>query len=209
MTADELVLYTHPMSRGRVARWALEETGLPYRTEYLEYGTTMKSPEYLAINPMGKVPALRHGDTVVTENAAIAMYLADLVPDKGLAPPVGSPERGSYYRWISFMGPLEQAMMAKFAGSAPPPMSAGFGAPGDTVDVLKAAIGIRDHLVGDRFTMADLLVAAYVGWYLQFKLLEPRDNLIRYAQLHRARPAAVRADTIDEAELARIKAAQD
>ena len=88
-------------------------------------------------------------------------------------------------------------------------MSAGFGAPGDTVDVLEAAIGIRGHLVGDRFTMADLLAAAYIGWYLQFKLLEPRDNLIRYAQLHRARPAAVRADTIDEAELARIKAAQD
>ena len=95
MTAP-LTFYTHPMSRGRVARWMLEETGLPYDTVLLEYGTTMKAPEYLAINPMGKVPALKHGDTVVTEQAAICMYLADLVPEKKLAPPVDSPARGSY-----------------------------------------------------------------------------------------------------------------
>ena len=117
MTAP-LTFYTHPMSRGRVARWMLEETGLSYDTVLLEYGTTMKAPEYLAINPMGKVPALKHGDTVITEQAAICMYLADLVPEKQLAPPVGSFERGSYYRWISFMAPLEQLMVAKASGAA-------------------------------------------------------------------------------------------
>src|SRR5690242_1534290 len=76
LMTDELVLYTHPMSRGRIARWMLEEVGQPYRTELLDFGTTMKAPEYLAINPMGKVPALRHGDTIVTEAAAICAYLA-------------------------------------------------------------------------------------------------------------------------------------
>ncbi|PZO66245.1 MAG: glutathione S-transferase [Pseudoxanthomonas suwonensis] len=202
MSTQALIFYTHPHSRGRVARWALEETGLRYTTEYLEYGTTMKAPEYLAINPMGKVPALKHGDVVVTENAAIAMYLADLVPDKQLAPPVGSPERGSYYRWISFMGPLEQAMMAKAAGAHYEAMQAGFGTVEDTVNALDAAIGDRDFLVGNRFSMADLLVSACVGWYLQFKLLEPRPNLVRYAQLHGAREAARRGNAIDDARVA-------
>jgi glutathione S-transferase len=92
---DELVFYTNPMSRGRIVRWMLEEVGQPYRTELLEYGTTMKTPEYLAINPMGKVPALRHGETVVTEGAAICCYLADAFPDAGLAPPPGDKLRAS------------------------------------------------------------------------------------------------------------------
>ena len=84
--ADELVLYTNPRSRGRMARWMLEEVGQPYRAEILEYARSMKAPEYLAINPMGKVPALRHGDTVVTEAAAICAYLADVFPEASLAP---------------------------------------------------------------------------------------------------------------------------
>ena len=108
--ADELVLYTNPMSRGRIARWMLEEVGQPYRAEILEYSGSMKAPEYLAINPMGKVPALRHGDTVVTEAAAICAYLADVFPEAGLAPPSGSRRRGPYYRWLFFgAGPIEAA----------------------------------------------------------------------------------------------------
>lgn len=199
MNDRTLTLYTHPMSRGRMARWMLEETGLPYTAEILEYGTTMKSTEYLTINPMGKVPAIRHGDTVVTENAAIALYLADLVPDKNLAPPVGSAERGPYYRWISFMGPLEQAMMSKHGGVTPEPMSAGFGSVEDVTNALDDVIGDRDFIVGDHFTMADLLVSAYIGWYLQFKLLDPRESFVRFARLHAQRPAALRANEIDDA----------
>ena len=108
--ADELVLYTNPMSRGRIARWMLEEVGQPYRAEILEYAGSMKSPEYLAINPMGKVPAVRHGDTIVTEAAAICAYLADVFPEAGLAPPPGSRLRGPYYRWLFFAaGPIEAA----------------------------------------------------------------------------------------------------
>ena len=196
--SDSLTFYTNPMSRARVARWMLEETGLPYETKVLEYGTTMKAPEFRAINPMGKVPALTHGDAVITENAAICLYLADLVPEKKLAPPVGSHARGPYYRWISFMGPLEQLMVAKTTGGKlPDPAMAGFGTEEDLVNTLEAAVKDRDHLAGDTFTAADLLVSAYIGWYLQFKLLEPRPAFTRFVELHRARPAAQRANDLD------------
>lgn len=198
---DTLTFYTHPMSRARVARWMLEEAGLPYEQVLLDYGTTMKDAEYRAINPMGKVPALRHGDTVITENAAIGLYLADLVPDKQLAPPPGSRERGSYYRWISFMGPLEHLMLDQQIGTLGEPGTAGYGTEDDVLNTLVHAIGDREHLVGDRFSMADLLVSAYVGWYLQFKLLQPREEFVRFAQLHAARPAALRANEIDNALL--------
>ncbi len=198
MTAP-LTFYTHPMSRGRVARWMLEETGLPYDTVLLDYGTTMKAPEYRAINPMGKVPALKHGDTVITEVAAICLYLADLAPDKQLAPPVGSPARGSYYRWISFMAPLEQLMVTKASGGAlPDARMAGFGTEKDLLDTLEAALKDREYLVGDTFTAADLLVAAYVGWYLQFKLLEPRPAFIAFVETQKSRPASLRANAIDD-----------
>src|SRR6266576_6243541 len=112
---DELTFYTHPMSRGRVVRWMLEEIGQPYCTELLEYGTTMKAPAYLAINPMGKVPAIRHGDTVVTEAAAICAYLADAFPEAELAP--AADERAPYYRWMFFAaGPLEMAVTNRALG---------------------------------------------------------------------------------------------
>ena len=202
MTAP-LTFYTHPMSRGRVARWMLEETGLPYDTVLLDYGTSMKAPDYLAINPMGKVPAIKHGDTVVTENAAICMYLAELAPDQQLAPAAGTPARGAYYRWISFMGPLEQLMIAKATSAPlPDPKMAGFGSEADLLNTLEAAVKGREHLAGEHFSAADLLVAAYVGWYLQFKLLEPRDAFTRFAELHSKRPAALRADEIDNQLLA-------
>ena len=200
-----LTFYTHPHSRGRVARWALEETGLPYTTEYLQYGTTMKAPDYLAINPMGKVPALKHGDTVVTENAAIAMYLADLLPDKRLAPPVGSPGRGVYYRWISFMGPFEQRMMAKQAGALGQPMSAGYGGDTDVIDTLANALDGREFIAGDHFTIADVIVAGYLGFYRQFKMLGANPVFDAYIDRHLARDARKRADAIDDAQAAKMK----
>src|SRR5438270_8929740 len=119
--ADELVFYTHPMSRGRIVRWMLEEVGAPYRTELLEYGTTMRAPGYLAVNPMGKVPAVRHGKVVVTEAAAICAYLADAFPQAGLAPPPSDRRRGPYYRWLFFgAGPVEAAVTAKSLGFVVP-----------------------------------------------------------------------------------------
>ncbi|WP_243457650.1 glutathione S-transferase family protein [Ottowia testudinis] len=201
MLTTSLTFYTHPMSRGRVARWMLEETGLPYETVLLDYGSTMKAPDYLAINPMGKVPAIRHGGAVVTEVAAIVMYLADLVPEKHLAPPVGTPERGAYYRWIAFMGPLEQLMVAKVTGQLADPKMAGYGTEADLLDTLEGAVKDRTHLAGAHFTAADLLVSAYIGWYLQFKLLPARPAFARFAELHSQRPAAQRANQIDDALL--------
>ena len=104
----DLTFYTNPMSRGQTVRWMLEEFGEPYETEILQYGTTMKPEPYLSINPMGKVPAVRHGGKVVTEVAAICAYLADAFPAAGLAPPVA--DRADYYRFLFFAaGPLEQA----------------------------------------------------------------------------------------------------
>src|ERR1700734_1615834 len=120
--ADELVLYTNPMSRGRVARWMLEEVGQPFRAEILEYARSMKAPEYPAINPMGKVPALRHGEAVVTETAAICAYLADAFPAARLAPPPGDKLRAPYYRWLFFTaGPVEYAVTNKALGFVVPP----------------------------------------------------------------------------------------
>lgn len=138
--ADELILYTHPQSRGRVARWMLEEIGQPYRTELLDYATTMKAPVYRAINPMAKVPALRHGDTIVTENAAICAYLADAFPAAGLAPPSGDRLRGPYYRWLFFAaGPIEAAASNKALGVVLPPgreHMMGYGTYDDVMSVL-------------------------------------------------------------------------
>src|ERR1700730_6711936 len=106
---EELTFYTHPMSRGRIVRGMLAEIGQPYRTELPDYGTTMKALSYLSINPMGKVPAIRHGDMVVTEAAAICAYLADAFPEARLAPPSGDRLRGPYYRWVFFFARALQA----------------------------------------------------------------------------------------------------
>src|SRR5580658_8843327 len=119
--ADELVFYTNPRSRGRIVRWMLEEIGQPYRTEILDYGTTMKAPNYLTVNPMGKVPALVHGDVVVTEAGAICAYLADAFPKARLAPPPGDRLRAPYYRWMFFAaGPIEAAASNKALGFVVP-----------------------------------------------------------------------------------------
>ena len=205
MTAP-ITFYTHPFSRGRVTRWMLEETGLPYTTEVLQFGSTMKAPAYRAINPMGKVPAIRHGDTVVTENAAILMYLADLVPHKQLAPAVGTPARGSYYRWLAFMAPVEALLTAKATGTLAKPAMAGYGTEADVLNTLEGAVQGREHLAGHTFTAADLFVASLIGFYLQFKLLDPRPSFVRFAQLHARRPAALRANAIDDELAATLQA---
>jgi glutathione S-transferase len=204
MDAKALTLYTHPMSRGRIARWMIEEVGLPYETVVVDYGTTMKSPDYLRINPMGKVPALTHGDMVVTENAAICMYLADLVPQLKLAPPAGSPERGSYYRWMLYLaGPVEALFTAKSAGTLAQPQSAGYGREEDVLATLEAAVQGREHLVGDYFTAADLFMAAFLGYYMRFNMLAPRPAFTAFVERHMARPAQVRAAAIDNELVAR------
>jgi glutathione S-transferase len=200
--ADELVFYTNPMSRGRLVRWMLEEIAEPYRTELLEYGTTMKAPAYLAINPMGKVPALRHGDTVVTEGAAICAYLADAFPAARLAPPPGDRLRGPYYRWMFFAaGPLEAAASNKALGLVVPEgreRMMGYGRFADVLSALEAAVSRGDYIVGDRFTAADVYVGSHIGWGMQFGTVEKRPAFERYWARISARPAALRAKEIDD-----------
>ncbi len=201
--SDELVFYTNPMSRGRIVRWMLEEVGQPYRTEVLEYGTTMKAPAYLAINPMGKVPAIRHGDTVVTEAAAICAYLADAFPQARLAPPPGDRLRGPYYRWLFFAaGPVEAAVTNKAVGLTAPPgreRTMGYGTFIDTMNALEGAVSRGDYLAGDSFTAADLYVGSQIGWGLMFGTIEKRAAFLHYWARLSARPAALRAKQIDDA----------
>ncbi|WP_426166205.1 glutathione S-transferase family protein [Sandarakinorhabdus sp. DWP1-3-1] len=200
----ELVFYTHPMSRGRIVRWMLEEAGAPYRTELLEYGTTMKADAYRAINPMGKVPAIRHGDTIVTEGAAICAYLADAFPDAGLAPPPAA--RGDYYRWLFFAaGPVEQAVVNASMGFTVPQgkeLAAGWGSLDAVCDALDGWLATHDYFAGDRFTAADVYAGAQIGWGLQFGTMPARPSFAAYVARIDARPAAIRAREIDDGLMA-------
>ncbi len=203
--AEELVFYTNPMSRGRMVRWMLEEVGQPYRTEILEYNTTIKGPEYLAVNPMGKVPALRHGEATITETAAICAYLADAFPQAGLAPPAGSPLRGPYYRWLFFgAGPVEAAMMNQAFGLEVPAdrqAMSGYGSLAAVTGVLDGVLSRADYLLGDRFSAADIYVGSQIGFATMFGVLEKRPAFTAYLARINARPAASRAREIDDALL--------
>ena len=203
MTDTSLTFYTNPMSRGRIVRWMLEEVGQPYETVLLDYGTTMKAPDYLAINPMGKVPAIRHGDTVVTEGGAICAYLADAFPDAGLAPPPGNERRGPYYRWLFFAaGPVEAVLTAKSLGLLAPADKAGmagYGTYEDTVNALETAVKEGPYICGDRFTAADVYVGAQIGWGMMFGTIEKRPAFEDYYGRISERPAAKRAAALDDA----------
>ena len=203
---SEFTLYTHPMSRGRSARWMLEECGVPYNTVVLDYGTSMKAPDYLAINPMGKVPALQHSGTVITENAAICTYLADLFPEKNLAPAAGSAARGAYYRWLFFAAaPLEAAFMGKSLNQLAPHDKAhmvGYGTYAQTMDTLEFAITQgTPYLCGEQFSAADLYLTAALGWGMVTGSIEKRPAFERYIQPIMQREAYVRASAVDDALL--------
>lgn len=206
--SGDLVLYTHPMSRGRTARWMLEETGVPYRTELLEYGTSMKAAAFLAINPMGKVPALTHDGVVVTETAAICAYLADAFPAAGLAPEGAS--RGPYFRWLFFAGPLEAAVTNAAMGFELPEgkgRMAGYGSLDAVLDVIEQAVAGRPFLVGDRMSAADVVMGAQLGFGMMFGTIKPRPAFEAYCAGLMARPAACRARALDDALLAAGSAA--
>jgi glutathione S-transferase len=209
--ADELVLYTNPMSRGRIARWMLEEVGAPYRTEVVDYASTMKGPAYLAINPMGKVPALRHGDAVITETAAICAYLADAFPQAGLAPPPGDRRRAPYFRWLFFSaGPVEAAVSNKALGFVVPAdreRMMGYGNFGLVMKALEDAVSRGPYLTGDSFTAADLYVGSQLGFGMMFGSIEKRPAFEQYWQRVSSRPACLRAKELDDAAMPPQKAA--
>lgn len=200
--------YTNPMSRGQIARWMLEEVGAPYEQVLLDYGTGMKDASYLAVNPMGKVPAIIHDGRVVTECAAICAYLADAFPDANLAPPPA--ERADYYRWLLFAaGPVETAVTARALGLEVPAdkaMMAGYGSFDATIETLAGAVAGREFVAGGRFSAADVYVGSQIDWGLQFGSMPTRPEFEAYVAGLRARPAYVRAKAIDADLIAAMKA---
>ena len=200
--SDELVFYTNPQSRGRIVRWMLEEVGEPYRTEVLEYGGSMKSPEYLAINPMGKVPSITHNDQVVTECAAICLYLADAFPQAGLLPQTG---RAAYYRWLVFAaGPVEAAIIDRALGVEVPAEKeamVGYGNFDHVLDALESALSESLYIAGDEFSAADVYVGSQIGWGLEYGTIEKRPVFETYFARLSERPAYKRGNELDDALL--------
>ena len=185
---SELTFYTHPMSRGRVVRWMLEEIGIDYSVKAMEFDSEMKSEDYLAINPMGKVPAIKHGNTVVTEVAAICAYLADQVPDKKLSPP-----------------PFEMATSAKAYNwkiDSSNVQAVGCGQVEDSINTLEKVLSENAYICGDQFTAADILVSSYLWWETMQENIPPKEVFKHYIERMESRPAAKRANELDD-ELAK------
>ena len=204
----DLIFYTNPQSRGQTARWMLEEVGVPYETEVLGYGTSMKSERYLAINPMGKVPAIVHKGKVVTEVAAICCYLADAFPEANLAPPPN--DRADYYRWIFFTaGPIEAAFSNKAMGWEPPPERErmfGYGNYATAISTLEKALEGKKYIAANHFTAADVYVGAMINFMLQFNLLEPKPVFTSYAERVTDREAYRIAKKMDADLVAKMEA---
>lgn len=199
---SKLVLYHATPSRSATIRWLLEEIGQPYEVRKLSLkdGDGQK-PEFLALNPMGKVPVIEHDGAVVSEVAAIATYLADAFPEAGLAPKIGDPRRGPYLKWM-FFGPtcLEPCILERaFPRKEPPPRSAaGFGTIDLTLDVTDAGIAAgAPWLLGAQFTAADIVIGATVRWGTMFKLIPERPHFADYIKRIEARPAFQRATALD------------
>lgn len=197
-----LTLYHAAPSRSSVVLWMLEELGQPYDVQLVSFkkGENLQ-PEFLAVNPMGKVPALKHGDVVITESAAICTYLADEFPQAKLNIPTGDPQRGTYLKWL-FFGPscVEPAMMDQaFPRKDEPPRSAlGFGNFDLVMDVLAEATSKADpYLLGSQFTAADVVIGSGLNWGMIFKLIPERPEFVAYVDRLNARPAAQRAQAKD------------
>jgi glutathione S-transferase len=198
----ELIFYTNPMSRGRIARWMLEEIAAPYETRIVDWSA--KPDEFLAANPMGKVPTIVHDDQVITETGAIIAYLAEAFPEAGLAPTPA--ERAPYLRWMFFAaGPLEAATTDRSLGVAPTAEQqgmVGYGSLDRVVTALESAVSANTYIAGNRFTAADVYVGSHIDWGLQFGSLPQRTAFDDYLARIKDRPAAVRAREIDDALIA-------
>lgn len=201
--AEAIEFFTNPMSRGRIVRWMLEELEVPYAVEIVPFGPAMKRPEYLSVNPMGKVPAIRHHGVVVTEVAAILAYLADAFPEKGLAPPIDDPSRGTYYRWLFFAaGPLEAAVVNKSFGFEVPKEHegrVGYGNYDLALDTIEKAVSASPYLAGGKFSAADIYVCSHLGWGMMMGGIDKRPAFEAYVSNFRSRSGFMRANEIDNA----------
>ena len=205
----DLIFYTNPQSRGRIIRWMLEEVGQPYETEIIPYDQ-IKSERYLAVNPMGKVPAIKHNGHVVTECAAICAYLADVFRQANLGP--GEDEKADYYRWLFYAaGPVEAAVSNQAMGWVPTPERErmfGYGNFDKVIAVLDELLSLRDYVCGERFTAADVYVGSQIMFPMQFGMLPEKDSFVRYRERLTAREAYKRAAEIDDKAQAEIQPAQ-
>src|SRR6185312_8551061 len=199
---ETIKFYTNPMSRGRVVHWMLEEVGAKYEVELLNFEKREhKDKKFLEINPLGKVPAIVHRGVNITESRAIVAYLADIFPKANLAPAVGTPERGAYYRWLFFsVATVEPAIVDKMLNRplVERPGVLAYGNYADTFDALENIISRNDFLIGDHFTAVDLSVASQIGWGMFVKVLEERPAFKRYVARCTDRPAFQR--TIKQSE---------
>ncbi|MBY6200880.1 glutathione S-transferase family protein [Maritalea mobilis] len=208
---SDLTLYTHPMSRGRIARWMMEEAALPYEVKVVRYGDEMKSREYRAINPMGKVPTLIDRGMVITEVAAICAHMADLAPQAGLAPPPGTPERGAYYRWLFFgAGAVDPAVsVASLEVETDDPQiyrRVGWGSLTAVAATLEHLLEDgRKHILGEAFSAVDVYLGSQIAWGLQFGTLPERPGFADYVARITDRPAAKRAVELDDALLDEVE----
>jgi glutathione S-transferase len=198
----KLTLYHAAPSRSSITRWMLEEIGEPYELHLLSLSKNeQKSPGYLAINPMGKVPALKHGEAIITEAAAICAYLADEFPKAGLNIPIGDPHRGVYLKWL-FFGPscIEPAMLDRaFPRKEEARKSAvGYGDFDTVMDVMATAVAKGPYLMGEQFTAADVVVGSTLRWGVMFKLIPERPEFTAYAARLATRPALQRATKMDD-----------
>lgn len=193
-------LYWAPRTRSLRALWVLEEAGAPYDRVRLDLSAgEQKSPQYRAINPMAKVPALTDGPLAVAESGAICAYVAEARPQAGLAPPLGDPARGRYLQWLFFSpGCIEPALLQKSTGVAISPASAGFGDFDRVFDVLEEALVKGPWLLGEAFSAADVMIGADLHFGMDiFKLVPERPALRAYVDRCLGRPALQRAKAID------------
>jgi glutathione S-transferase len=192
----ELIFYYNPMSRARIAHWMLEEVGVPYTVKLINFEQgEHKRPEFLALNPMGKLPTLQHDGTVVTEAAAICAYLADVFPAAKLAPAPNSPERGTYYRWMFFgAGCVEPATVDRLFNrpQIERPSALGYGSYEDTMHALERALSPGPFILGERFSAADVYVGSQLMWGMMVKAIEPRPVFQKYTGTLMERPALKR-----------------
>jgi len=195
----DLIFYTNPQSRGRIVRWMLEEVGQPYETEIIAYDK-LKSERYLAVNPMGKVPAIKHREHVITEVAAICTYLADVFPEAMLGP--RADEKADYYRWLFYAaGPVEAAVTNRAQGWEVPAEKErmfGYGNTDRVIAVLDELFTLRNYVCGDRFSAADVYVGSQIMFPLQFGMLPERESFLKYRYRLQQRAAYRRANEIDE-----------
>jgi glutathione S-transferase len=208
--SEEVVFYYNPMSRARIVHWMLEEAGAPYRMELVSFDKgEHKKANFLAVNPMGKLPALVHRGTAVTETGAICAYLADAFPAAGLAPAPSAPERGTYYRWMFFAsGCVEPALIDRMTArpASPRPTANGYGCYEDTVSTLEKALTPGPYILGDRFSAADVYIGSQIRFGMMMKSLEPKPVFESYVSRLEQRPASKRVAEEADKLMAQMKA---